>query len=137
MRMMINLNNDILNLTNRQKMILDLYMKKVSGRQIALKMKISKSIVYRDILFLINNGYTDKTPIIRPVVDKMPVIELVDKFAESMTSFNFTEEQKEFINKNKKMSRRELAKILKINKAFLNHALQKNCIFIEKKLELT
>ena len=134
---MINLNNDILNLTNRQKMILDLYMKKVSGRQIALKMKISKSIVYRDILFLINNGYTDKTPIIRPVVDKMPVIELVDKFAESMTSFNFTEEQKEFINKNKKMSRRELAKILKINKAFLNHALQKNCIFIEKKLELT
>lgn len=131
------MNNDILNLTNRQKMILDLYMKKVSGRQIALKMKISKSIVYRDILFLINNGYTDKTPIIRPVVDKMPVIELVDKFAESMTSFNFTEEQKEFINKNKKMSRRELAKILKINKAFLNHALQKNCIFIEKKLELT
>jgi predicted transcriptional regulator len=132
---MIPLNNDISNLTNRQKMILDFYMQKVTGRQIALKMKISKSMVYRDILFLIDNGYTDKTPIIRPVVDKMPVIELVDKFAESMTSFNFTEEQKEFIKKNKKMSRSELAKILKINKAFLNHALQKNCIFMEKKLD--
>ena len=121
-------------LTNRQRVILDFYMQKITGRQIAIKMHITKSIVYREIEFLINNGYTDKTPIIKPVIEKLPVVELPDKFAEEMAAFNFTDEQKRFILSNKHLTRAELSKILKINKAFLNHALQKNMIFIEKKL---
>jgi len=121
-------------LTNRQKMILDMYMNKISGRQISIKMQLSKGVVYKEIEFLVNNGYTGKTPITAPVSEKQEFVHEPDKFLENMVAWELDKEQVEFILQNKDLSRTQICKKLKIKKSFLNHALQKLNITLETKL---
>ena len=121
-------------LTNRQKMILDMYMNKISGRQISIKMQLSKGVVYKEIEFLVNNGYTGKTQITAPVSEKQEFVHEPDKFLENMVAWELDKEQVEFILQNKDLSRTQICKKLKIKKSFLNHALQKLNITLETKL---
>ena len=111
-----------------------MYMNKISGRQISIKMQLSKGVVYKEIEFLVNNGYTGKTQITAPVSEKQEFVHEPDKFLENMVAWELDKEQVEFILQNKDLSRTQICKKLKIKKSFLNHALQKLNITLETKL---
>lgn len=128
------MNTDISLLSNRQKLILTLYNQKKFATEISKMMQLNKTAVYREVNFLIDNGYTGQIPKTKTLTVNLPISESPDLFLEKMVSFDFTDEQKQFILSNNKLSRGELAKKLKINKVFFNHALQKNLIIIRKDL---
>jgi predicted transcriptional regulator len=125
---------DISLLSNRQKLILTLYNEKKFATEISKMMELNKTAVYREVNFLIDNGYTGQIPKTKTLTVNLPISENPDVFLEKMVSFDFTDEQKEFILSNKKLSRGQLAKKLKINKSYFNQALQKNFIIIRKDL---
>jgi len=128
------MNADISLLSNRQKLILTLYNEKKFATEISKMMELNKTAVYREVQFLIDNGYTGQIPKTKTLTVNLPISESPDVFLQKMVSFDFTDEQKEFILSNKKLSRGQLAKKLKINKAYFNQALQKNFIIIRKDL---
>jgi predicted transcriptional regulator len=97
-------------------------------------MQLNKTAVYREVQFLIDNGYTGQIPKTKTLTVNLPILESPDVFLEKMVSFDFTDEQKQFILSNNKLSRGQLAKKLKINKSCFNQALQKNFIIIRKDL---
>jgi hypothetical protein len=121
-------------LSNRQKAILEMYLNKVTGSQMSIAMKLSRSIIYHEINFLVSNGYTGKTPIVKPVAEKEVVVQEPDKFLERMIVWELNDEQKEFILNNKHLGRTEISKKLNVKKSFLNHALQKLNITLESKV---
>lgn len=125
---------DISLLSNRQKLILTLYNQKIFATQISKMMQLNKTAVYREVQFLIDNGYTGQIPKTKTLTVNLPILESPDVFLEKMVSFDFTDEQKQFILSNNKLSRGQLAKKLKINKSCFNQALQKNFIIIRKDL---
>ena len=125
---------DISLLSNRQKLILTLYNQQIFATQISKMMQLNKTAVYREVQFLIDNGYTGQIPKTKTLTVNLPISESPDLFLEKMVSFDFTDEQKQFILSNKKLSRGQLAKKLKINKSYFNQALQKNFIIIRKDL---
>jgi hypothetical protein len=131
---LIELAADISLLSNRQKLILTLYNEKKFATEISKMMELNKTAVYREVNFLIDNGYTGQIPKTKTLTVNLPISENPDVFLEKMVSFDFTDEQKEFILSNKKLSRGQLAKKLKINKSYFNQALQKNLIIIRKDL---
>jgi predicted transcriptional regulator len=131
---LIELAADISLLSNRQKLILTLYNEKKFATEISKMMELNKTAVYREVNFLIDNGYTGQIPKTKTLTVNLPISENPDVFLEKMVSFDFTDEQKEFILSNKKLSRGQLAKKLKINKSYFNQALQKNFIIIRKDL---
>lgn len=128
------MNTDISLLSNRQKLILTLYNQQIFATQISKMMQLNKTAVYREVQFLIDNGYTGQIPKTKTLTVNLPISESPDLFLEKMVSFDFTDEQKKFILSNKKLSRGQLAKKLKINKSYFNQALQKNFIIIRKDL---
>lgn len=128
------MNTDISLLSNRQKMILTLYNEKKFATEISKMMELNKTAVYREVNFLIDNGYTGQIPKTKTLTVNLPISESPDLFLEKMVSFDFTDEQKQFILSNNKLSRGQLAKKLKINKSYFNQALQKNFIIIRKDL---
>ena len=128
------MNADISLLSNRQKMILKLFLDKMSRLEISKKMRLNRTAVYREVVFLIDNGYTGLEPKIKEKVINLPIVELPDNFLNDMVLFDFTPAQKEFILSNANMSRTQLAKALKINKSFFNYALHKNSIIIKSDL---
>ena len=125
---------DISLLSNRQKLILTLYNQQIFATEISKMMQLNKTAVYREVNFLIDNGYTGQIPKTKTLTVNLPISESPDLFLEKMVSFDFTDEQKQFILSNKKLSRGQLAKKLKINKSYFNQALQKNFIIIRKDL---
>lgn len=128
------MNADISLLSNRQKLILTLYNQQIFATEISKMMKLNKTAVYREVNFLIDNGYTGQIPKTKTLTVNLPISESPDLFLEKMVSFDFTDEQKQFILSNNKLSRGQLAKKLKINKSYFNQALQKNFIIIRKDL---
>ena len=128
------MNADISLLSNRQKLILTLYNEKKFATEISKMMELNKTAVYREVNFLIDNGYTGQIPKTKTLTVNLPISESPDLFLEKMVSFDFTDEQKQFILSNNKLSRGQLAKKLKINKSYFNQALQKNFIIIRKDL---
>ena len=125
---------DISLLSNRQKLILTLYNQQIFATEISKMMQLNKTAVYREVNFLIDNGYTGQIPKTKTLTVNLPISESPDLFLEKMVSFDFTDEQKKFILSNNKLSRGQLAKKLKINKSYFNQALQKNFIIIRKDL---
>ena len=125
---------DISLLSNRQKLILTLYNQQIFATEISKMMQLNKTAVYREVNFLIDNGYTGQIPKTKTLTVNLPISESPDLFLEKMVSFDFTDEQKQFILSNNKLSRGQLAKKLKINKSYFNQALQKNFIIIRKDL---
>ena len=128
------MNADISLLSNRQKLILTLYNQQIFATEISKMMQLNKTAVYREVNFLIDNGYTGQIPKTKTLTVNLPISESPDLFLEKMVSFDFTDEQKQFILSNNKLSRGQLAKKLKINKSYFNQALQKNFIIIRKDL---
>jgi len=110
---------DISLLSNRQKLILTLYNEKKFATEISKMMELNKTAVYREVQFLIDNGYTGQIPKTKTLTVNLPISESPDVFLQKMVSFDFTDEQKEFILSNKKLSRGQLAKKLKINKKMI------------------
>ena len=105
---------DISLLSNRQKLILTLYNQQIFATEISKMMQLNKTAVYREVNFLIDNGYTGQIPKTKTLTVNLPISESPDLFLEKMVSFDFTDEQKQFILSNKKLSRGQLAKKLKI-----------------------
>jgi len=121
-------------LTTRQKIILDMYLNKIGGSRISKDLKLSRSTVYAELRFLIDNGFTGKEPIIKPLPEPTFIIEVPDTLVETMITFKLTDEQREIILNNKNLSRTELAKKLGIKKSHLLYVLQKMNINMETKM---
>lgn len=128
---MMNLTEE--NLTTRQKIILDMYLRKCSGAKIGRDLNISRNTAYAEIKFLIDNGFTGKESIIKPIPQDF-AIELPDKLVETMIKFELTDEQKEYIYDNRHLSRSEMSRKLGIKKSHLLYVLQKMNINMETKM---
>ena len=124
---------NINDLTTKQKIILDMYLNKCSGAKIGRDLHMSRNTVYTEIKFLIENGFTGKEPIIKPIPQDC-IIELPDKLVESMIKFELTDEQRQYIISNKHLSRTEMSRKLGIKKSNLLYVLQKMNINMETKM---
>jgi len=120
-------------LTTRQKIILNMYLNKCSGAKIGRDLNISRNTAYTEIKFLIENGFTGKEPIIKPIPQDFP-IELPDKLVETMVKFELTNEQRQYIMNNRHLSRTEMSRKLGIKKSNLLYVLQKMNINMETKM---
>lgn len=116
-------------LSNRQKVIKELYDSGMSGRKISQHLQLSRHSVYTDLSFIIHGKNMLIKNQEKPVASNI-ILETPDTLVEKMNDAQFTEEQKEFVLQNKNLTRTELAKRLNLNKTIFNHMLQKEKIFI-------
>jgi hypothetical protein len=110
-----------------------MYLNKCSGAKIGRDLHMSRNTVYVEIKFLIENGFTGKEPIIKPIPQDY-IIELPDKLVESMIKFKLTDEQRQYIMNNRHLSRTEMSRKLGIKKSNLLYVLQKMNINMETKM---
>ena len=82
---------DISLLSNRQKLILTLYNEKKFATEISKMMELNKTAVYREVQFLIDNGYTGQIPKTKTLTVNLPISESPDVFLQKMVSFDFTD----------------------------------------------
>lgn len=116
-------------LTARQNVIKELYESGISGRKISEKLKLPRSVIYKELDLILYGKEIEKHRQTKPISEHI-ILETPDRLVESMGKASFTEEQKEFVLRNKFLGRTELSKKLRMKKTIFNHILQKENIMI-------